>query len=119
MKMLLGLVTATCLLLAQPLLAGFPSWYPKEGFSHYGKVDEVTMGNKTIIIEDYEYHFSDSTIVHSMSEKSDSLARLRKGANIGFTFDKSAQGHKLIQEIWLLPENFTQPDDLTHQPHGI
>lgn len=119
MKTLLGFVTAIFLLLGQPVLAAFPDWYPKEGFPHEGKIDHVSMKNKTVVIRDYEYHFLDSTVVHSLSEESDSLARLRQGANVGFTFDKDAQGRKLIREIWLLPENYTPPDELTRQPVGF
>ena len=111
MKILLGFVTATCLLLAQPLLAGFPSWYPKEGFSHYGKIDEVNSEYKTIIIDDSEYHYADNTTVHSLSETSDSLARLRQGATVGFSYDINPQGYKQIREVWLLPDDYTQTED--------
>lgn len=111
MKMRLGFAALIILLLSQPVLAGFPDWYPQEGFAHYGKIDEVNARSKTIIINDREYRYSDSTVVHSLSETSDSLARLRKNVKVGFTYDTSGGGSKQLLEVWLLPENYSQDED--------
>ncbi len=111
MKMLLGFMTTICLLLAQPVLAGFPDWYPKDGFQHYGKVDDVDAANKSLIINDREYHYTDKTLVHSLSEPADSLGRLRKSAMVGFTYDMSSEGAKQLLEVWLLPENYSRDED--------
>lgn len=111
MKLLIGFLTALSLMLAQPVLAAFPDWYPKDGFAHYGKIDDVDSKGKVIIIGDREYHYSDNTVVHSMSETSDSLGRLRKNVMVGFTYDMNAAGAKQLLEVWLLPENYSQEDD--------
>ena len=113
MKILLSRIVGLGLLLAmlQPAYGAFPEWYPKQGFEHYGTVDDVNAADNSVIVGDRLYFYSDRTVVHSLSETSDSLARLRTGVRIGFTYDENAKGQKQLIEIWLLPSNYSQQDD--------
>ena len=109
--------TATAMYLVATLAqAGFPAWYPQEGFKDWGKIDEFRSEDSVIIINDRYYRFADNLLVHSLSQKSDSLARLRQGANVGFEVDVTPKGEYLIREVWLLPDTYTQPGDSDSTP---
>jgi len=103
-------VTAAAMVLAVTLAhAGFPSWYPKDGFERWGKIDDFRTEDAAIVIGDMYYRFPDNLVVHSLSQYSDSIARVRKGATVGYFVDQSASGQRIVRELWLLPDNYTQP----------
>ena len=111
MKAIIRFTAATLALIATLAQAGFPSWYPLEGFGQTGKIDEFRTADSVLIIDDTYYRFADNLVVHSLSQNSDSLARLRQGTNVGFEVDVTPKGEHLIREVWLLPDNYTQPKD--------
>ena len=88
------------------IAADFPKYYPAEGFQKTGLVDAVYAQENRIIIGDISYQMSSSVVVHSMSSYSDSLARVRPGAHVGFRLGSSG---RLIEEFWLLPSNYRAP----------
>ena len=87
------------------IAAGFPSYYPEKGFQNTGRVDAVYAEDNRIVIDDISYQMSTSVVVRSLSSKSDSLARVRVGAYVGF---RTARGD-VIEEFWLLPGNYKAP----------
>ena len=84
------------------IAATFPSWYPTEGFQRTGIIDAVYIKESRIVIGDTPYQMSESVVVHSLSSRSDSMARVRKGARVAF---KLGSG-RVIEEFWLLPSNY-------------
>lgn len=109
MKVLLKTALFALVMVAPASHARLPSWYPSEGFEHWGKVDQI--GNSMVIIDDMLYYLRDNVVVHSLSQTSDSLSRVRKGTVVGFTYGTTAEGKWMIPEIWLLPTTYSQPDD--------
>lgn len=83
-----------------------PSYYPSDGFQHTGVVDAIYLQEDRIVIGDTEFLLADSVVLHSLSYKSDSIARLRVGAYVGF----SAGADRVISELWLLPRNHKDKD---------
>jgi hypothetical protein len=109
MKTLLNAALIALALATTAAHARLPSWYPPGGFEHWGKVDQV--GNAMVIVDDVLYYLNENVPVHSLSQTSDSLSRVRKGVVVGFTYGKTADGKWMIDEIWLLPGTYSQPDD--------
>lgn len=110
MKSIFRLTTAALGLVATLAQAGFPAWYPQNGFKDWGKIDEFRSKDSVLIIEDNYYHFADNLVVHSLSQRSDSIARLHQGVNVGFEVDVTPKGGYLIREVWLLPDTYTQSE---------
>ena len=112
MKSIMRLTVVAALVLVSSMAqARLPGWYPQQGFQHWGKIDEVRSKDSTVIIGDMLYTLRDGVIVHSLSQKYDSLARVRKGVTVGFVYDEIASGEWRIREIWLLPDTYSQPGD--------
>lgn len=111
MKSIIKAAVATLSLLASFAYAGFPAWYPPQGFSDWGKIDEIRTNDAVLIIDDSYYRYTDDLAVHSLSQNSDSMARLRKDVKIGFIVDENSNGERFIREVWLLPDNYTQPEN--------
>lgn len=117
MNAIIRFTAATLTLVATVVHAGFPAWYPQEGFNNVGKIDELRTEDSVLIVDDRYYRFADNLKVHSLSQKNDSVARLRQGTTVGFEVDVTPQGERLVREVWLLPDTYTQPDDsLTTAP---
>lgn len=76
-----------------------PSHYP-ESFQRTGTVDDAR--DDVVVINDVPYTLSDSVVVHSLSASNVSVARVRRGAQIGYRTGQNRQ----IVEIWLLPSNY-------------
>ncbi|MGB5471792.1 MAG: hypothetical protein WBM64_15415 [Woeseiaceae bacterium] len=107
MKKTLFLVLAiACVAMSTAIAADLPKYYPENGFQKTGRVDAVYADENRIIIGDISYQMSTSVVVRSMSSYSDSLARVRPGAHVGFRLGKSG---RLIEEFWLLPSNYRAP----------
>lgn len=103
MKKTLFLVLAIAFVLTSTAIAaGFPSYYPERGFQNTGRVDAVYAEENRIVIDDISYQMSMSVVVRSLSSKSDSLARVRQGAHVGFRLGRG----ELIEEFWLLPGSY-------------
>jgi len=103
MKKTFFLVLAIAFVLTSTAIAaGFPSYYPAKGFQNTGRVDAVYAEDNRIVIGDISYQMSTSVVVHSLSSYSDSLARVRAGAHVGFRLGSG----ELIEEFWLLPGNY-------------
>lgn len=111
MKSITRIVAATLALVATLAHAGFPAWYPQDGFERWGKIDEFRTGDSVLIINDTYYKYTKNLVVHSLSQKSDSTSRLRKDVTVGFYVDVTPQGERVIREVWLLPDTYTQPSD--------
>lgn len=111
MKTILKAVGVALALVTTMAQARLPSWYPPGGFEHWGKIDEIRSEESVIIIGDMFYRYREGALVHSLSQKSDSFARVQKGATVGFLYDVSKNGEWIIREFWLLPNNYSQSDD--------
>ena len=91
------------LLTTQALAQSLPSYYPREGFRRTAVIDLVDFDERRIVIGDSSYMLADRVVVRSLSSRSDSLARLRVGARVAFSTNSGNQ----INEVWLLPSNYT------------
>lgn len=100
-KILFPILVVAYMLVGTAIAAGLPSYYPAKGFQNIGRVDAVYPKEGRVVIGDVSYEISTSVVVHSLSSKSDALARIRQGANVGFR----TRGD-VIQEFWLLPGNY-------------
>ena len=96
------ILAIACVAIGTAGAADFPKYYPEKGFQNTGRIDAVYAEENRIVIGDISYKMSTSVIVHSMSSYSDSFARVRPGANVGFRLGKG----RLIEEFWLLPGNY-------------
>lgn len=106
MKKTLFLVLVFAYALASPSIAAtFPSYYPVNGFPNTGRVDAVYLEESRIVIGDLPYKISESVVVRTLRSKSDSLARIREGAKVGFRTSR----RDVIEEFWLLPSNYEAP----------
>jgi len=98
------LTTLALLLLATELFAqGLPSYYPREGFRRTAVIDLVDLEERRIVIGDSSYRLADRVVVRSLSSASDSIGRLRQGARVAFATDSNGR----INEVWLLPKNYS------------
>ncbi len=105
MKKTLALLLFTAFAFAYPALAdGLPSHYPPEGFNRTGTVDAVSFADNTVIINDIPHRISKSAIVHSLTIKNVSLARVRPGILVAFRMGDNQE----IEEFWLLPANYNR-----------
>lgn len=103
MKKTIFLVLAIAFVLTSAAFAAdFPSYYPEKGFQNTGVIDAVYAEDGRIVIGDISYQMSTSVVVRSLSSRSDSLARVRAGARVGFRLGKG----QLIEEFWLLPSKY-------------
>lgn len=85
--------------------ASLPSHYPQDGFQRTGVIDGVSLSKGEISINDFRYYLSEQATLHSLSGPSDSLARLRPGNKIGFSFTLTGKRH-VITEMWMLPSYY-------------
>ncbi len=105
MKKTLTLLLLTVFTFAYPAFSdGLPSHYPEEGFNRTGTVDAVSFAENTVIINDIPYRISKSAIVHSLTIKTVSLARVRPGVLVAFRMGDGQE----IEEFWLLPANYSR-----------
>jgi hypothetical protein len=100
------ILAIACVAIGTAGAADFPKYYPEKGFQNTGRVDAVYAEENRVVIGDISYQMSTAVVVHSMSSYSDSLARVRAGAHVGF---RLGSGGRLIEEFWLLPRNYKAP----------
>jgi len=81
---------------------GLPSYYPDQGFSRTGRVDALYKKERRVVIDDIPYPISNTVVVHSLSARNDSLARIRGGVRVAFRVGNGRE----IEEFWLLPGNY-------------
>lgn len=86
--------------------AGLPDYYPVR-FEKVGVIDDVNIGAGKIIINDKLYQLGKDTPINSLSRKGDSIARLKRGANVGITFTRYGRV-RAVTEVWLLPSYYKQ-----------
>lgn len=79
-----------------------PAHYPAEGFQRTGIVDAVIADENRIVIGDISYTLSSNVVVHSLTAKDVSIARLRPGVHVGMRNGRS----RVITELWLLPSSY-------------
>lgn len=79
-----------------------PAHYPSEGFQRTGIVDAVLLDENRIVIGDISYAVSDNVVIHSLTAKDVSIARLRPGVRVGIRNGRS----RVLTELWLLPSNY-------------
>lgn len=102
MKKILFTLMIACTLTGTAIARDLPGYYPAEGFQRTGTVQAVYAGENRVVIGDISFRLSKTVVVHSLSSKNDSLARLRIGARVGYTMGKG----RIITEFWLLPRNY-------------
>ena len=101
---LLAAAAAALMLAGTANAAGFPDYYPENGFQKIGRVDAVYSSENRVVINDRSYELDESVIVYSRSSANDSLARIRPGAVVGFRVNNNR-----ITKFWLLPRNYKRP----------
>ncbi len=81
-----------------------PNYYPAEGFQRTGLVDAVYPDESRIVINDTQYHYSGSVVVHSLSSYRVSFSRVHSGVRVAY---KMGSDNKIV-ELWLLPLNYSE-----------
>lgn len=79
-----------------------PAHYPSEGFHRSGVIDAVLLEEHRIVIGDISYPLSGDFVVHSLTAKDVSIARLRPGVRVGIRNGRNP----VITELWLLPASY-------------
>ncbi len=80
----------------------FPKYYPADGFRRTGNVDAVYTDESRIVINDTQYEYSGSVVVHSLSSYRVSFGRIHSGVHVAY---KLGSDNKIV-ELWLLPANY-------------
>ena len=101
-KALFLILVIACAFTTTAIATDFPSYYPAKGFQNTGKIDALYANEGRIVIDDISYTMSKSAIVHSLTQKNVSIARIRKGVHVGFR----TRSGQVIEEFWLLPSNY-------------
>jgi hypothetical protein len=85
---------------------GFPDSYPAS-FQAKGVVGQAS--SRSISVSGSRYSLSISAQVHSLSGNHASVLDLRRGTEIGFSFERNANNRRTITEIWILPQGTIKP----------
>ena len=81
-----------------------PSYYPKS-FVKTGVIDELSISNQRIIIDDELFQVDSSLLVHSLNNQSVSTASsLALGMNVGTTIINNGK----VFELWILPSSYDE-----------
>ncbi len=105
-KKIVLMIAALVLVASNFAYAQFPAYYPKAGFQRVGTLDSVQLDRQVIVINDVPYNLANNLIVHSEAAFSVPTSKLRIGGQVGY---KTAGRGRLISEIWLLPNNYKDP----------
>jgi len=81
-----------------------PKYYPSEGFRRTGNVDAVYSDASRIVINDIQYYYSASVVVHSLSSYRTSFGRVHSGVHVAY---KLGSDNRIV-ELWLLPANYSK-----------
>lgn len=76
-----------------------PSYYPGS-FQRTGTVDDIQ--KDAIVINDILYMFSESLVLHTLSEVEAPIARLLGGETVAYSLDENSR----LVEIWVLPAGY-------------
>lgn len=105
-NMIKKIIAIVALTIASSAVAqSLPNYYPAEGFRRTGLVDAVYADESRIVINDTQYHYSGSVVVHSPLSYRVSFSRIHSGVRVAY---KLGSDNKIV-ELWLLPANYSEP----------
>ena len=89
---------------------GLPDYYPST-FNKWGIIDRLDISRGEIVVNDTLMHISDNVKVHTTSTRFASVRALGKGAIIGVIFSTTSSVKRMIDEIWILPDDYSAGSD--------
>lgn len=101
-KQILSMLLIALAFASTAIAQRLPAHYPSEGFQRTGIVDAVLLEENRIVIGDISYPVSKDIVIHSLTAKDVSIARLRPGVHVGIRNSRS----RVLTELWLLPSNY-------------